>query len=400
MARALLLVLDSVGIGGAPDAADFGNAGASTLGHVRAFRARESRPLRLPNLAALGLFDALALSEGQTPSTTPGAIWGVGRETAAGKDTTTGHWEIACAPPDRAFGLFPDTLPALPKSMSEAIVDLGGVPGILGDCHASGTEIIEQLGAEHVATGMPIVYTSADSVIQIAAHEDSFGLERLCELCRVTRMLADRWTIGRVIARPFTGRLGAFVRTPNRRDFAMPPFTPTLLDDLTAAGRRVIGVGKISDIFAGRGLSESRKAHGVAGTFEATLAAWDDLPEGGVVFSNIVEFDCEFGHRRDPEGYALALEEFDALLPRLQRSARPGDLIVITADHGNDPTWRGSDHTREQVPILLIAPGAAPGSLGLRGFSDIGATIGAHLGVAVTGAGTSFHSRLFARQDA
>lgn len=398
MTRALLLVLDSVGIGGAPDAALFGDAGASTLGHIRDHRARGGRPLNLPNLAALGLFDALALSEEQPAPATQGALWGVGREASLGKDTTTGHWEIACAPPDRTFGLFPDAVPAFPTALTDALIVDGGLPGLLGNGHASGTEIIDRLGAEHVATGKPIVYTSADSVVQIAAHEEAFGLERLYDLCRIGRRIADHWIVGRVIARPFTGQPGRFVRTPNRRDFALPPFTPTLLDDLSAAGRAVIGVGKISDIFAGQGVSESRKAHGVTGTFEATLSAWNALPEGGLVFSNIVEFDSEYGHRRDSEGYALALEELDALLPSLTASARPGDLVVITADHGNDPTWRGSDHTREQVPILLFAPGAAPGSLGRRGFSDIGATVGAHLGVRVTGAGTSFHSRLFTGQ--
>lgn len=395
MARALLLVLDSVGIGGAPDAARHGDAGASTLGHVRDWCAAAGRPLQLPNLAARGLFSALALSGGAAAGSPAGAIWGVARASSPGKDTTAGHWEIACAPPTRAFGLFPDTQPAFPRALTEALIDLGDLPGILGDCHASGTEILERLGAEHVASGRPIVYTSADSVMQIAAHEDAFGLDRLYRLCRSARVLADRWQVARVIARPFAGVPGAFRRTPNRRDLAMPPFTPTLLDDLTARGRTVIAVGKVADIFAGRGIAESRKAHGVAGTFEATLATWHDLPEGGLVFANIVEFDSEFGHRRDPAGYADALQHLDALLPRLTASARPGDLIVITADHGNDPTWRGTDHTREQVPLLAIAPGARPGPLGLRAFADIGATLGAHLGVAVSGPGASFHSRLF-----
>ncbi|MCB1388896.1 MAG: phosphopentomutase [Rhodobacteraceae bacterium] len=400
MSRALLLVLDSVGIGGAPDAARYGDAGASTLGHIRDWCARAGRPLHLPNLAALGLFDALALSEGREPGAPGGAIWGVAREASPGKDTTTGHWEIACAPPTRDFGLFPDATPAFPPALTEALIELGNLPGLLGDCHASGTEIIDRLGAEHVATGKPIVYTSADSVLQIAAHEEAFGLERLYALCRTARVIADRWQVGRVIARPFTGVPGAFRRTPNRRDFAMPPFTPTLLDDLSAQGRAVVAIGKVADIFAGRGVTQSRKAHGVTGTFEATMAAWHELTDGGLVFSNIVEFDSEFGHRRDPAGYADAMRELDALLPRLVASARPGDLIVLTADHGNDPTWPGSDHTREQVPVLAIAPGAVPGALGLLGFADIGATLGAHLGIAVSGPGRSFLSRLLTGQTA
>lgn len=399
MARALLLILDSLGIGGAPDAARFGDAGASTLGHISDWRLCAGRPLRLPNLAALGLFDALAASQGEAAPQTQGAIWGVAREETPGKDTTTGHWEIACAPPQRPFHLFPDTLPTFPSALTDALIAEGGLPGILGNCHASGTEILSLLGAEHITTGKPIVYTSADSVIQIAAHEQSFGLDRLLDLCRIARHHADDLHVGRVIARPFNGLPNALKRTPNRRDFSLPPPSPTLLDDLSAAGRMVIGVGKIGDIFAGRGLAHSRKSHGVTGTFETTLAAWADLADGGIVISNIVEFDSEFGHRRDPAGYALALEELDALLPRLTVSARPGDLILLTADHGNDPTWAGSDHTREQVPVLIHAPGACPGSLGQVGFCDIGATLGAHLGLAVSGPGNPFLTRFMTGQQ-
>ncbi|THF93523.1 MAG: phosphopentomutase [Sulfitobacter sp. SK025] len=396
MARAILLVLDSVGIGGAPDAARYGDSGANTLGHIRDFRRTDGRYLALPNLAQLGLWQALGASDPDSdlpePVSAPDATWGIAREISTGKDTTTGHWEIACAPPTRDFGYFYDKKHSLPNDLIQAIIETAGLPGILGNCHASGTEIIARLGSKHVATGKPIIYTSADSVIQIAAHEGTFGLDRLYALCHVIRKLADCYMIGRVIARPFTDCDGTYQRTTNRRDFALPPFSPTLLDDLTALGRQVIGVGKIHDIFAGNGVGENHKAHGIEGTLIATLNALENLTDGGLIFSNIVEFDSEFGHRRDTEGYAGALEEFDALLPKLTERLQPGDLLIITADHGNDPTWCGSDHTREQVPILVVHPGAASQNLGVVSFSDIGASIAAHLGIRPTGPGVSFLS--------
>jgi phosphopentomutase len=290
------------------------------------------------------------------------------------------------------WGYFPDARPAFPEGLVEALVREGGLPGILGNRHASGTAIIEELGSEHVRTGKPIVYTSADSVLQIAAHEEAFGLERLLDLCRLGRRLCDPLNIGRVIARPFTGSAQAgFQRTANRRDFAVPPPEPTILDILAAAGREVVTVGKIGDIFAHRGTGREVKPHGNDACLTAALDALDGLADGGFVFANLVDFDSEFGHRRDVPGYAAALEAFDARVPEIRAALRPGDLAVITADHGNDPTWRGSDHTREHAPILAFGPAIASGDIGRReSFADIGATITRHLGAPPPGAGRAW----------
>ncbi|PWK61940.1 phosphopentomutase [Aminobacter sp. AP02] len=388
--RAILIVLDSVGIGGADDAALYGDDGSNTLGHIieaanqgkADLKGIRSGPLMLPNLAALGLLDALRLASGETSAgQSATGTWGVGIESSKGKDTTSGHWEIAGTPVSKDFHYFPNQVPAFPGNLIDDIVARFGLPGVVGNKHASGTQIIEELGAEHVATGKPIFYTSADSVIQIAAHETHFGLDRLYALCAFVRDLVDPLMVGRVIARPFVGDENGFVRSANRRDFSLPPFDQTLLDELVAAGRHVTGVGKISDIFAGRGISESRKATGIQGTVDATLQAMRDLPAGGLIFSNIVEFDSEFGHRRDVAGYANALETVDGLIPSILRELGPDDLLIVTADHGNDPIWAGTDHTRERTPILIAGPDAQPGSVGLRGFADIAATIAAHLGV-------------------
>ena len=267
-----------------------------------------------------------------------------------------------------------------------------GLPGILGDCHASGTEIIERLGEEHIRTGKPIFYTSADSVIQIAAHETHFGLERLYALCEITRRLADPLNIGRVIARPFVGESAAdFRRTANRRDYSVPPPEPTLADRVEAAGHRVIGVGKIGDIFAHRGITEVRKAPDNMAMFDTALGAMDDAADGDLVFANFVDFDSLYGHRRDVAGYAAALEAFDRRLPEALARLRPGDMLILTADHGNDPTWHGTDHTRERVPIIGTGPGLAPCSVGLRDtFADIGETVAQHLGLAPGRHGRSF----------
>ncbi len=404
MSRALLVVLDSVGIGGAPDAGAFGDAGADTVGHIaRACAAGEadrpglrSGPLRLPHLVRLGLGAACRLSTGTVPpglgaDGPPAGIWGVGRERAGGKDTVSGHWEMAGLDLAEPFGLFPDTVPAFPSALTDALVREAGLPGILGDRHASGDAIVRALGAESVRTGRPICYTSVDSVFQIAAHEQAFGLDRLYETCRIARRLCDRYRIGRVIARPFTGDAEAgFRRTAGRRDFAVPPPGPTLLDRLTEAGRSVATIGKVSDIFAGRGTGRAVKAAGNAACLDAALAAFASLPPGGLVFANLVDFDTEYGHRRDVAGYAAALEAFDRRVPEIEAALVPGDLALVTADHGNDPTFRGTDHTREQVPILAFGPGLAARSVGIRdGFADIGATIARHLDV-VLDRGTPF----------
>jgi phosphopentomutase len=403
--RALLIVLDSVGIGGAPDAASYGDAGADTLGHI-AQACAEGRgdrdglrrgPLRLPNLAGLGLGLAAqgatgCVPSGLEPTDEPHGLYGHAVETAAGKDTPSGHWEIAGLPLTEPWGTFPETRPAFPAALTGALIARGGVPGILGDCHASGVPIIEALGAEHMRTGKPICYTSADSVFQIAAHEESFGLDRLYDLCRTARILCDPYRICRVIARPFTGsEEGGFRRTGHRKDFAVTPPGPTLLDRLGEEGRTVVSVGKIGDIFAHRATGREIKATGNPACLEAGLAALAEIPEGGLVFVNLVDFDTDYGHRRDVPGYAAALEAFDARVPDILSALRPGDVALITADHGNDPTWTGTEHTREQVPVLAFGPGLPAGPLGRReGFSDLAASLARHLGLTWAGAGTPF----------
>lgn len=402
MARALLIVLDSVGCGGAADAPAYGDEGADTLGHIAEACAAgsgdrdglRSGPLALPNLARLGLAHACEASTGRPPAglakpAEPQGLWGYGVETSRGKDTPSGHWEIAGCPVTFDWGYFTALDPSFPPELVAAIVKEGALPGILGNRHASGVTVIEELGAEHLRTGKPICYTSVDSVLQIAAHEEHFGLERLYDLCRTVRRLVDPLRIGRVIARPFAGSPGqGFQRTGNRKDFAIPPPGETILDRLAAQGRSVITVGKIGDIFAHRATGKEIKPFGNAAMVEAALEAWDRLPDGGFCFVNLVDFDSEYGHRRDVPGYAAALEAFDRMLPRIEGVLRPGDLAVITADHGNDPTWRGTDHTREHVPILAFGPGVTGRALGRReSFSDIGASLGVHLGIGPVGPG-------------
>lgn len=391
MTRALLVVMDSVGIGGAPDAAAFGDEGSNTIGHI--LDARGKAGLNLPNLADLGLYQALALSSDKTwddTKTRPDAIWAVGQEQGRGKDTPSGHWEITGLPVMTPPHVFERLENSFPPELLEALISQGNLPGILGNKHASGVPVIRELGEEHMRSGKPIVYTSADSVLQIAAHEENFGLDHLYDLCRVAREICDEYRVGRIIARPFVGTAqDDFKRTGNRRDFTMPPPEDTILDTLTAAGHQVMAMGKISDIYAGRGISEARKTHGNMPLFDLTLDALDDLQEGGLLFANFVDFDTEYGHARDPLGYAKALEEFDARLPELFAKMAPEDLLIITADHGNDPTWSGTDHTREQVPILIKSETLKPAGLGIRPFADIGATIADYLGVPGTAHGTS-----------
>jgi phosphopentomutase len=404
MARAFLFVLDSFGIGGAPDAERFGDLGADTLGHIaqHAAAGRADRnglrqgPLRLPVMASLGLGKAAALSTGVDPfpDTTlrDDSFFGAAQEVSNGKDTPSGHWEIAGVPVPFDWGYFPQTVPTFPAELTEAIIRAGGVPGILGDCHASGTEIIARLGEEHIRSGQPICYTSADSVIQIAAHETHFGLQRLYDLCLIVRRLVDPLTIGRVIARPFVGEdASSFQRTANRRDYAIPPPEPTILDRVQAAGGRSIGMGKIGDIFAHRGVSDIRKAPGNMALFDRTLDTIAEAADGDLVFANFVDFDTEYGHRRDVAGYAAALEAFDRRLPEALERLRPDDLLILTADHGCDPSWRGTDHTRERVPVIGLTPGRPGGGIGLRAtFADIGETIAAHLALAPGRHGVSF----------
>ncbi len=404
MSRAFLFVLDSFGIGGAADAERYGDSGSNTFGHIADACAAgagdrqglRSGPLKLPNMVSLGLGNAANIATGhdfgEGGTLRASSFQGAAQEVSSGKDTPSGHWEIAAVPVPFEWGYFPHTVPTFPAWLTETIVADGDVPGILGDCHGSGTEIIERLGEEHIRSGKPICYTSADSVIQIAAHEQHFGLQRLYELCLVVRKLVDPLNIGRVIARPFLGETPAtFTRTANRRDFAIPPPEPTLLDRLTSRGSTVVGVGKIGDIFAHRGVSEVRKAAGNMPLFDTALDAIDEAGDGDLVFANFVDFDTLFGHRRDIPGYAEALEAFDRRLPEAFSRLRTGDLLLLTADHGCDPSWPGSDHTRERVPVIGLAPGLPGGDIGLRAtFADIGETVAEHLGLASGRHGTSF----------
>lgn len=397
MPRAILIVMDSFGIGGAADAAAFGDAGSDTFGHIRQAAAaggadREGLrrgPLALPHLEALGLGHAAGAPD---PAVTPQGLYGSAAEVSRGKDTPSGHWEIAGVPVTFDWGYFPRTVPTFPEQLIAAIAGDSDIPGILGDTHASGTDIIAKLGEASIRTGKPIFYTSADSVVQIAAHETHFGLDRLYRLCQTTRRHVDPLNIGRVIARPFVGEDAAsFRRTANRRDYSVPPPEATLLDRALAAGRRTIAIGKIGDIFAHRGISEVRKGDGNMALFDAMLGAIDDAGDGDLVFANFVDFDSSYGHRRDVPGYAAALEAFDRRLPELMEKLRRGDLAVITADHGCDPTWPGTDHTRENVPVLAFGPGIAARPIGRRPtFADIGESVAAHLGLPAGRHGTSF----------
>lgn len=390
--RAMILVMDSVGVGGAPDAARYGDDGADTVGHIadacargNADRDNRQGPLHLPHLVGLGLGEACFLATGARPPGLEGprrpvAQFGCACEQSRGKDTPSGHWEIAGVPVPFDWAYFPRTLPCFPKALTDALCEQARLPGILGECHASGTEIIERLGHEHMNTSRPICYTSADSVFQIAAHEESFGLDRLYEVCAVARRLVGPLNIGRVIARPFLGtRATGFRRTANRRDYAVPPPEDTILDVAEKDGRDIISIGKIADIFAHRATGLNKKAAGNDALFDRTLEGWEQLRDGGFLFANFVDFDAEYGHRRDVAGYATALEAFDRRIPELLGRLKVADLLVITADHGCDPTWPGTDHTREQVPILLACERSMP-MIGRRaGFADIAATVARHL---------------------
>lgn len=405
MTRAFILVMDSFGVGATEDAPKFGDQGANTFGHIAQACAEgkanvpngRQGPLQLPNLARLGLGLTAEESAGIAPAgfTQPNQItgaYGHAAELSHGKDTPSGHWEMAGVPVQYDWGFFQKETPCFPTELTDALIARCDLPGVLGNCHASGTEIIAELGEEHIRSGKPIVYTSADSVFQVAAHEKHFGLERLYELCRIAKELVDDYNIGRVIARPFVGEDSAsFQRTANRKDLTTPPPEATLLDRLKDDGREVIAIGKIADIFAHRGMTQTIKANGNDALFDATLEAAKTAPDGALVFTNFVDFDTLFGHRRDVAGYAAALEAFDRQLPTFEALLQPGDLAVITADHGCDPTWPGSDHTREHVPVLAFGPEVTPGSLGRReSFADIGQTLARHLGIAPLDHGTDF----------
>ncbi|MFT7106593.1 MAG: phosphopentomutase [Yoonia sp.] len=390
MARAFLIVIDSVGIGGAPDADQYFNGmlpdtGANTVGHIAG-----AVGLNVPTLDALGLGAAAKLASGTAAAgldAVPTGGWGAATEVSRGKDTPSGHWELAGVRVPWEWYTFPECDPAFSPELTAQICEAAGTNGILGNRHASGTVVIEEEGEAHVKTGWPICYTSADSVLQIAAHEEVFGLKRLLKLCEDIAPILHDMKVGRVIARPFTGKLGDFKRTANRKDFAIETPAPTICDYVHDAGRTVHAVGKIGDIFSMHGIDDLRKGRDVD-LMEHIHDLADVAAEGSFVFANLVEFDSEYGHRRDPAGYAGHLEWFDAELAKLLPKMRVGDLLIVSADHGNDPTWSGTDHTRERVPVLVHGLGSI--ALGHLNFTDVAASIAGHLDVPYAGQGKSF----------
>ncbi|NRF89632.1 phosphopentomutase [Paenibacillus frigoriresistens] len=382
--RICVIVLDSVGIGELPDAKQFGDSGAHTLGHI----AEKVSGFALPNLQRMGL-GSIAEIKGIPATDSPEGYYGKMAEVSVGKDTMTGHWELMGLRMTTPFNVYPDGFPA--ELISQFEQETGRK--VIGNKPASGTEILDELGEEQMKTGAWIVYTSADSVFQLAAHEDIIPLEELYRACKIARRLTmqDEFSVGRVIARPYLGEPGAFKRTPNRHDYAVKPPAPTVMNHLKDAGFDVIAIGKINDIFDGEGVTKttSTKSNldGIQKTIEVLGTSFK-----GLAFTNLVDFDSLFGHRRDPEGYGRSLEEFDAYVPQLKAGLGPKDLLILTADHGNDPVHPGTDHTREYVPILLYSPSFnSPASLGIRGtFADLGATIADNFGVRATDQGESF----------
>lgn len=388
MTRVFLIVMDSVGIGGAPDAGDYFNGktpdtGANTLGHIIDACARGAAedgrkgPLQTPTLDSLGLRAAMRLANGLPVDVAEGS-WGAATEVSPGKDTPTGHWELAGVPVPWDWHYFPEQVPAFPDHLTTSVSKAAGTGGILGNCHASGTEIIAQLGPEHIQTGWPICYTSADSVFQIAAHEQHFGLERLLKLCADVAPMLHEMRVGRVIARPFVGEPGGFERTTNRKDFAIRPPAPVLSQWVEDAGHKVYGIGKVGDIFAMAGFDEVWKGPDDA-LMRHLEARVETAADHSLTFANFVEFDSLYGHRRDVSGYARHLEWFDTELAKILPRLRTGDMLILTADHGNDPTWVGTDHTRERVPVLVANQDIAP--LGMIPFTEVAEIAARHLGL-------------------
>lgn len=408
MKRAIILVMDSFGIGATDDAEQFGDTGSNTIGHIaqacadgKADIGRKG-PLNLPELSSLGLAHAARDSCGEFPKAMTNDMpiigaYGYAKELSSGKDTPSGHWEMAGVPVLFEWGYFRDVKNSFPQELLDELIEKAKLPGVLGNCHSSGTTILEELGEEHMNTGKPIVYTSADSVFQIACHEETFGLDRLIEVCQIAREILEPYNIGRVIARPFIGDdAGDFQRTGNRRDFSVLPPAPTVLDKLVASGGQVVSVGKIADIFAHQGITKKVKATGIPALFEATREELQLAGDRTIIFTNFVDFDSSFGHRRDVAGYALALEQLDAMLPDLFYSMGDEDLLIITADHGCDPTWPGTDHTREHIPVLAFSKKLIPCALGQREtFADIGQTLANFFGLEPLDYGTSFLPEIF-----
>ncbi|MFS2222892.1 phosphopentomutase [Pantoea sp. B65] len=397
MKRVFIMVLDSFGIGASKDADKFGDQGSDTLGHIAeaCFNGEadigRKGPLQLPNLSALGLGKAAEESTGKFP---PGldknadiiGAYAYASELSSGKDTPSGHWEIAGVPVLFDWGYFSDKQNSFPQALLDKLVKRANLPGYLGNCHSSGTVVLDQLGEEHMKTGKPIFYTSADSVFQIACHEQTFGLDRLYELCEIAReeLTEGGYNIGRVIARPFIGdQAGHFERTGNRHDLAVEPPAPTVLKKLVdEQGGEVISVGKIADIYAHVGITKKVKATGLDALFDATVKEMQTAPDNSIVFTNFVDFDSAWGHRRDVAGYAAGLELFDRRLPELMALVKEDDILILTADHGCDPTWQGTEHTREHIPVMIYGPKVKPGSLGYRDtFADIGQTVAKYFGL-------------------
>jgi len=401
MARAIILVIDSFGIGYSPDAVDFGDVGANTLAHLaQAYFETTGKKIALPNLAALGLLKACQHASSQDflyPGGEPSnGAYGFMQEISTGKDTPSGHWEMAGVPVLFDWGYFTDKENSFPKSLIDNINQATGFDGMLGNCHASGTEILKKLGQEHIKSGLPICYTSADSVFQIAAHEEHFGLDNLYKYCETVRELLADLNIGRVIARPFIGDSPEnFARTGNRRDYSVLPPSPTVLDKVSKAGTHVISVGKIADIFAHQGIDEKTKATGLDALLDASIEHIKTAKDNSLIFTNLVNFDQDFGHRRDAVGYAKELEAFDKRIPEIFQAMSAGDVLFLTADHGCDPTWPGTEHTREYVPI--IAYHEQVGSVNIcnrKSFADLGQTIAELFNVEAMDYGTSFLSSL------
>ena len=396
MKRIFIMVLDSLGIGATEDAVKFGDVGSNTLGHIaeacakgEANKGREGK-LTLPNFSQLGLGKATEASSGTFPigmdenADIIGA-YGYASELSSGKDTPSGHWEIAGVPVLFDWGYFSDLTNSFPQVLLDTLVEKGNLPGYLGNCHASGTTILEQLGEEHMASGKPIFYTSADSVFQIACHEETIGLDNLYRLCELAReeLTKGGYNIGRVIARPFVGKPGSFERTGNRKDYAVEPPAQTVLQKLVEEKQgQVVSIGKIADIYANTGITQKIKATGINELFDKTLVEMDKAGDNTIVFTNFVDFDSSYGHRRDIAGYAAALELFDRRLPEMLAKVQNDDILILTADHGCDPSWSGTDHTREHIPVLVYGKNIKAGSLGHREtFADIGQTIADYFGL-------------------
>ena len=406
MARAIIMVIDSFGIGYSPDAADFGDVGANTLANLaRAYYEDSGKEIALPNLSSMGLIKACEQASNQTfpyqgKAPSKGA-YGFAQEISTGKDTPSGHWEMAGVPVLFDWGYFTDKTNSFPSALIDNINGETGFEGMLGNCHASGTEILTRLGEEHIKTGLPICYTSADSVFQIAAHEEHFGLDNLYKYCETVRELLSDLNIGRVIARPFIGDNPAnFARTGNRRDYSVLPPAPTVLDKISQSGTHVVSVGKIADIFAHQGIDEKTKATGLNALFDATLQHIKTAKDNSLIFTNLVNFDQDFGHRRDAVGYAKELEALDVRMPELLQALSEDDLLILTADHGCDPTWPGTEHTREYVPVIAYHPQIFSINIGNRKtFADIGQSIAELFKVEAMDYGTSFLSELYGTNE-